>query len=122
MTHLIVTFLPADDGKAEVCDFEDLVREEDVGGLDVAVDDILGGEVLEALVYLANNRPDFFLGQRAALLESFLQIAALAELSDEVAVVGALEDLGAADDVGVVQRPDDRNLLLQQLLQLLEGE
>lgn len=66
------------------------MRDEDVGWLDVAMDDIFRRQVFEALVNLANNSPDFFLSHGTPFLESFFQIATLAELSHEVAVIGAL--------------------------------
>ena len=90
--------------------------DEDIGWFDIPVYDELGCEVLESLVDLAYNGPYFFLGHGAAFPESFFQIAAVAELGDEVAVVGALEYLCAADDVGMVQASGDADLLLEQLL------
>jgi hypothetical protein len=59
-------------GKTKICDFNDCFLDEDVGGLDIPVDDIFGCEVFESLKYLAHNGPDFFLSHRTPFLDSFL--------------------------------------------------
>lgn len=91
------------DREPEIRDLEHSLLDEDVGGLDIPVDDAATGEVLESLEELTHQGPYFFLGQGTAFLEGFLQTAALTELGDEVAVIGALEDLHATDHVRVVQ-------------------
>jgi hypothetical protein len=108
--------------EAKVSDLELSLLDENVGGLDVAVYDVATGEVLESLEELTHQGPYFFLGEGCAFLEGFFESAAVAEFGDEVAVIGALEDLRATYHVRMVQRPDDGDLLLQQFFQLLEGQ
>ena len=71
---------------------------------------------------MAGEGPQFFLGEGTAFPDGFFEVAAVAELSDEVAVVGTLEDLYAADDMRVVEGADDGDLLLEQFLEFLEGQ
>jgi hypothetical protein len=109
-------------GKTKICDFQLPVPDEHIGRLDIPVHDVPAGEVLQPLKKLARIGPQFFFGEGTAFPEGFFETAAVAELGDEVAVVGAFEDLDAANDVGVVEGADDRDLLLEQLFQLLEGQ
>jgi len=108
--------------KAKVSDLEDSILDEDLSRFDVAVHDVATGQVLEALEELTHQGPYFFFGKGSAFLEGFFETATFAELGDEVAVIGTFEDLHATYHVRMVQRPDDRDLLLQQFFQFLEGQ
>ena len=101
--------------KAKICNFELSLLDEHIGGLDIAVHDVPAREILESLEKLVHQGPQFFFAEGAAFPESFFEAAAVAELGDEVAVIGAFEDLDAADDVGVVEGANDADFLLQQL-------
>lgn len=78
------------------------------------MDDISRGEVFETLVDISDERPCFFFRHGSSFFEQFLQGAIVAELSDEIAVIHAFQNLVAADGVGVVQRSGNRNFLFQQ--------
>ena len=61
------------DGEAEVCDFEFLLAsDEDVGGFEVAVDDVLAGEVEVAREDLGHVLGRLFLGE--PLLDVFAEV------------------------------------------------
>lgn len=72
------------DRKPEVADLKDPVIEEDVGWLDVSVDDVEAGQLLAADAHLVGGFPpiEILVGS-----QNFLQGASRAELSHDVAVV-----------------------------------
>lgn len=90
-------------GEPEISDFGLSFVEEDVGYLEVPVDDILLREILESL----EDVPDDWFGpvllHPALLPQARLQVPFAAELGDDVAVPVAREDFEAPEDVGVVE-------------------
>ena len=84
--------------------------------------DVFLAQIFQPLVELGRNGKQLSFGEVSFFLEHPLETAALAQFGDEVAVVGALQDLHAAQHMRVVQLPDDGYLLLMQFFQLLEGE
>ena len=76
------------------------------------MDDAFRIEVFEALVDIADVGPDFFLRHASPFFGDLLQGAFLAQFSDEITVVYALEHLVAPDRVGMLQCPRDGDLLL----------
>lgn len=114
--------IPCLDCEPEIRDFGSTVGEENVGGFEVAVDDVPTSQVLESLVDVAQVGPEVRFGDGPLQLEGFLEVTLFAEFGDDVAVVAALEHLVAADDVGVAQLADYGCLLLQQFLQLAGGQ
>jgi hypothetical protein len=69
----------------------------------------------EAHEDLANDGQSFFFRQLFPLLEEVLEVALVAELSDDVAIVGSAEDIVALEDVGVVELLECVYLALQHL-------
>ncbi len=114
-------------GDAEVEDLDPpVLRQEEVGGLEVAVDDavlVRGGEAAGDLLGVLDGLAE---RQRAGG-EHLAERAALEELGDEVggAVVGA--DVEEGEDVGVVEGAGEAGLLLEAaeavgVLAVLGGE
>lgn len=56
----------------------------------------------ESLKNFSNQRKGFFLRKFLALLEEVLEVSFIAELGDDVAIVGRTEDVVAFEDVGVI--------------------
>jgi hypothetical protein len=75
-----------------------------------------GFEVFQPLKDISNEGSVFLLTEHSLFLEFLLEGALLAEFSGQIAVVAAFEDLVAADNVGVAERAEDLNLLLEELL------
>ena len=100
-------------GPAEICDFEHVVREdEDVFGLDVAVDDgvAAGVEVDHGGDDLAQDVFHAFWGDFAGFSE-VLEEAGLGELGENVNVMRVFEHGEEFYDVGVVAALEDFNFV-----------
>jgi hypothetical protein len=73
---------------------------EDVVRFDIAMHNVVPGKYLEGLNDLAEVNQTLFLRQWAFFLEQFVEGASVAELVDEVEVVGCFEHVDVLDDVG----------------------
>lgn len=103
------------DCEAEVRDLGDAVVHEDVGNLQVAMNNPLRGEIAETAEDVGGDAPDLSLLETLpAPPEERLEIALVAELSNQIAVAVAAEDFEAAQHVGVVELPEDLDLGVQQ--------
>jgi hypothetical protein len=115
--HVVLAFEGL--AEAEVCDFDAPVVDEDVVGLDIAVHDVGAGEDLEGLEHLSEEIECLFFGEGAFLLHEFIHGATIAELVDEVEVVGGFEHVDVLHDVGtVLQVGEDVDLVNCAFLQL----
>lgn len=65
--------------------------------------DVLLGEVADALVHLVDELPGVLLLEGALGADLGFDVAAVTQLGDDVAVVGAGEDLQAVEHVGMLQ-------------------
>jgi hypothetical protein len=102
------------DGESKVSQFELSVGDEDVGDLDIPVDDAVGGEVAEGLEDREDNLGNGGEGERFGLLEEVVEVASFAELGDDVAVVDAEVDVVKLDDVGVADLAQYGHLALEE--------
>ena len=75
------------DGKAKVGYFGDSVFEEDVGSLDVSVDDAFGVEVVQALVDVSDEGPGLIFGESVFLSDFFCEGSSFAKFGEAVAVL-----------------------------------
>lgn len=73
-----------------------------------------GVEVFETLVDVADIWPHLLLCHSSPFFDNFLEGPLLAELSNEIAMVDALQDFVASDGVGMIKRPGDGDLLLKK--------
>jgi hypothetical protein len=105
--------------KAKVSDFGHSGVNKDIGNFEIAMDNVLGGQILQSFVHVSDDTMDFGLLQALFSLDFVLQIALIAKLSDDVAVSIARKDLEAAQDVGVVHLFEDFDLGEEEFLKLL---
>lgn len=101
-----------DSREAKVCDFGDALVQQDVSGFDVAVDDLLGVERLEALDDVLEEDHGFdlrmilkaYLAEAAAVLgtEIPLEIPITAVFEKEIQVMGSAGDIIEVYDVRIV--------------------
>lgn len=69
------------------------------------MDDVLLGKVAQSEIYVADDLPAVWLFQSAARAHNLgLEITFVANLSNDVAVVGAADDVMALQDVRMPQR------------------
>lgn len=79
----------------EVGNFRYAVLEEDVRDFDVTVDDVLLGQVTQSLIDLVDELARLRLMHGSLGPHLGFHVTAIAQLGDDVAVVGAREDLHA---------------------------
>ena len=89
--------------KSKISNFGLSFVEEDIGYLEIPVDDILLWEISESLEDIPDDWFCPLLVHFALFPESWLEISLVAELGDYVAVSVAREDFEASEDIGVVQ-------------------
>ena len=89
--------------EAKVSNFGDLVLEQDVGGLEVSVEKARLGDDSEAADDVSEDGDGLAFGQLLPLLEQVLQVALVAELSDNVAIIDSAVDVVTFHDIGVVE-------------------
>ena len=86
-------------GEAQVRDAHVAVLvEQNVGGLEVAVDDVARVHVLQAEHDLGGVELDLVVGEDAVLREVVVEVAAVHEVQDEAEFVGRVECVGHAHD------------------------
>lgn len=90
------------DSKAEICQLCNSVVEEDVGQFEVPVHDVSGCQVFQSLVDVPYIGPGIIFRHGPPFFDQFFHGALLAEFSDEIAVVDALQDFVAANAVGMI--------------------
>ena len=97
--------------ESEVEHFHDArVEEEQVRGLDIAVDHSLLVRVGEAPANLRHVSDHLMGRQRPAAREDLFQVLPLQILHDDVRAALMLVGIDGPDDVGVVEEPDDLHL------------
>ena len=102
-------------GDAEVADLDDaLLGQEDVGSLDVSVDDLAIVDVLHSQAHLGKPIKDLILaeGLPALLLDFLTNVASVSVIHDDAQLTAlGLEGLDKLYDVGVLEMLDDLGLL-----------
>lgn len=93
--------------------------DQNIIGLDVSMHDVGSGEHLEGLDDLPEVDEGALFGEGSLLLDKFVERAPVAELIDEVEVVGSLEHVDILDDVGAaLEGRQDVDLINCAFLQL----
>mmetsp|Transcript_12440 Transcript_12440/g.32960 ORF Transcript_12440/g.32960 Transcript_12440/m.32960 type:complete len:541 (+) Transcript_12440:91-1713(+) len=112
-------------GEAEVCEHamqgEGGALAEDVLGLEVAVDDAVVVQVLDAGDDLVHGLGGVLFGELGLHGKDIVERATVAEFHDNEEIVGVFEDVEGLDEVGVLDGGGDVDLA-DDLLQLLRGE
>lgn len=106
-------------GEPEICDLVGLILDEDVGGLEVAMDDGVLVQVLVPSDELLDDDNCLGLGQFFPLLQHILKRALVAQLLEEVDVVGGFLDIVEFYDVVILDGLHDLDLILERLVKLL---
>ncbi len=99
--------------KLEVVRFAAGVREEEVFGLEVAVNDASIMAVGKGVEYAANSGRGFSLGVHSFGFEPLKELSALEVLENQADVGVVLEDRVQLDDVGLAESSDDLDLVNQ---------
>ena len=89
-------------GKSKITYFALVIFHQDVGWLQVAMDDSIHVEVFDAFHYLFEKTFGLFLLNFAFLLQKVVKVTIFAEFGNDVHVVGGLVDIKEFDDVSVV--------------------
>lgn len=92
--------------------------EKDVGRLEIPVQNVLVVELRKGTLELGEDLEGLSFGQLPLLFDVLGQCPSVAELIDEVVVVGGPEHLDELDDVGVVDLGKDGDLVVGELAEL----
>jgi hypothetical protein len=99
--------------ESEICDFVGLIFDEDIRWFEVPVNDRVFVEVFIAADELLDDNNGFCLWQFLALLEHVLKTALVAQLLEEIDVVSRLLHVKQFDDVLVLYRLHNLDLVLE---------
>ena len=113
MSHIDLDHL----AESEIAQFYFPVEEENVIGFEIPVHDIVLVELFECLEELSEVDEGFWFGDEFLLLDEGLDGALIAVFVDEVEVVGRFEGLVEFDDVVILQRRQDIDLVDGELLE-----
>ena len=103
-------------GQSEISNLEShMVREEQVSKLEVAMDDLLGVDVLDGLHQLVDVVAGFDLVKLLTALNQVCQGLICADVQHDVDILLVFEVAIEADDVLVIERPVNLNLTCQLL-------
>ena len=118
----ILEFGMGETSKPKICYFCLSIMDEDVGDFQVAVYDMLPGQILQSFEYISDEFFGLALFHVALGLELAFQVALIAEFSDDVAIAVTCKDFLAAQHVGVIQFFEDLNLGEEQFLKFFAFE
>ena len=88
---------------------------EDVGWLDISMDDSHFEQILGGLDDFADDKDGLLLAQLAIIGHIFKQISMWTIFRDEIAVRGCFVDIFKLDDVGMIEFFQDLYLVVQHL-------
>lgn len=100
--------------EAKIGNFDGPLGEENVSYLEISMDDILVGQVFEALEYFVNGFAGLPLGHGTLTLNPGFEVS-VAEFGDNVAIVGTGKNLIAAQNVGVIERLHDIDFRVEEV-------
>lgn len=104
--------------EAEVSQFNGAIIEEDIGGLEVPVQNMRLVECLEGCPELLEDLQRLLLRQSSLPLDVLGKRASVAILINEIVVAGRAEHLNELDDIGVGDLGEDVDLIIGELGQL----
>ena len=91
--------------------------EEDVGGFEISMQDVFCVEFFKGAPELQENLEGFSFCKFSLGLDVLCKSAAVAELVDQIVVVGSSEHLNELDDVDMVDFAEDGDLVIGELAQ-----
>lgn len=103
--------------ETKICQFHDAVVEEDVGGFEISMQDVFCVEFFKGAPELQENLEGFSFCKFSLGLDVLCKSAAVAELVDQIVVVGSSEHLNELDDVDMVDFAEDGDLVIGELAQ-----
>ena len=106
-------------GKAEIRDFDHAFLEQNIGGFEIAVDDLVHGQHLHPAHDLREDGHGLRLLQPAPRLDQLCERALGAVLEEEIEVVFCLFDVDEVHDVVVLAPPQQVDLSLDRLDEVL---
>lgn len=110
-----VTLLQQLLAEPEIGQLDHPVVEEDIGGLEVSMQNVFGMQRLEGIPQLVENLDSFLLVEPALGLDVLSQRSTVTELIDEIVVVGSTEHLDELDDVGMADLGQNGDLVVGEL-------
>lgn len=102
-------------GEAEISDFDHTILEQNIGGFEIAVDDLVHGEHLHPAHYLREDGHGLCLLQPAPGLDQLCECPLGAVLEEEVEVIFCFFDIDQVDDVVVLAPAQQAGLSLDGL-------
>jgi hypothetical protein len=111
-------FLIQDFGESEVSNFDNTIVPEDIGELEIAVDDFVFVEMMKAVNQLTHDGNSLIFDKILFLFEVGIQIAIIAILEHKVVVVIGLFHVIEFDDVGALTAFEHFDFAFEQFLEL----
>jgi hypothetical protein len=111
-------FLIQDFGESKVSNFDNTIMPEDIGELEITVDNFMFVEMMKAMNQLTHDGNSLILDKILFLFEVGIQIAVITILKHKVVVVIGLFHIVEFDDVGALTAFEHFYLALEQFFEL----
>jgi hypothetical protein len=111
-------FLIQDFGESKVSNFDNTIMPEDIGELEITVDNFMFVEMMKAMNQLTHDGNSLILDKILFLFEVGIQIAIITILEHKVVVVIGLFHIIEFDDVGALTAFEHFYLALEQFFEL----
>jgi hypothetical protein len=111
-------FLIQDFGESKVSNFDNTIMPEDIGELEITVDNFMFVEMMKAMNQLTHDGNSLILDKILFIFEVGIQIAIITILEHKVVVVIGLFHIVEFDDVGALTAFEHFYLALEQFFEL----
>ena len=98
----IFEYLIRFDGETKITKLVSVLMNEDIGNFQITVDNTQIRKISQCLVNTKNNFIDGFLAKTMMIFDELIEIASLAELGDNIAIVNTGVNIQTFDNIGMM--------------------
>jgi hypothetical protein len=112
-SHILENFV-SPDGKAEIAEFISVLMDKNIRYFKITVDDAKIGKILQCLINREDNFLECMMRKLWYFFDVLVKISALADLSDDVAIIDTGVNIVAFDNIGMGEHAQDIDLTFEQ--------
>jgi hypothetical protein len=110
--------LPSKDSKPKISDFSSRPTQEYIRHFEISMDNIHGGQVEHSFENVFDERGSGVLIEKPLLFHIHIEVASLAQLANDEALISLLDDVIGLNDIRVIEAQEDVDLGAMQLVEL----